>query len=112
MQFIKKQGASIGCDGSASPCPTLLHSHACFFQGLERENRACRFGSLEKESLLSIWSNVEYLDFRKRVTTFDFSPCSACAGCAWAEADEEDCIGNRFPACGGCLWAQGFIQCP
>lgn len=37
---------------------------------------------------------------------------STAIGCEMSEANEEDCLGNTFPACGGCLWAQGIIQCP
>ena len=53
--------------------------------------------------------------------------CVTCYRNNWAEAlgrmadatfarildgNEEDCLGNVFPACGSCLWAQGLIQCP
>jgi MoaA/NifB/PqqE/SkfB family radical SAM enzyme len=110
--FMKKAAVAVGQDGRISPCPPLLHSHACFFQGVERRNRECSFGSLKDQDLLDIYNDAQYSAFRKRVKVFDFSPCVSCASCELAEANEEDCTGNTFPTCGGCLWAQGLIQCP
>ncbi|MBA3027215.1 MAG: radical SAM protein [Desulfobacteraceae bacterium] len=110
--FLKKASLSVGQDGRVSPCPPLLHSHACFFQGVERKNREHSFGNLKDRKLLDIWNDEPYAAFRKRVKAFDFSPCVSCASCEWAEANEEDCTGNTFPTCGGCLWAQGLVQCP
>jgi hypothetical protein len=46
------------------------------------------------------------------VQGFAFAPCTFCGGCEMLDGNEEDCLGNEFPACGGCLWAQGLIQCP
>jgi MoaA/NifB/PqqE/SkfB family radical SAM enzyme len=110
--FIRKGSLAVGQDGSISPCPPLLHTHACFFQGVERKNRECSFGNLKDRALMDIWKDPEYAAFRKRVMAFDFSPCVSCASCEWSEANEKDCTGNTFPACGGCLWAQGLVQCP
>ena len=110
--FIKKGSVSIGWDGRVSPCPPLLHTHSSFFQGVERRNRECVFGSLEEMELDDVWRDEVYTQFRKRVMAFDFTPCVSCASCEWAESNEEDCFGNPFPTCGGCLWAQGLIQCP
>jgi MoaA/NifB/PqqE/SkfB family radical SAM enzyme len=110
--FIKKRSLSVRWDGGISPCPPLLHSHTCFMGDLERKNRECLFGSLKDHGLLEIWKGPEYTAFRKRVTSFDFSPCASCASCELAESNEGDCFGNPFPTCGGCLWAQGLIRCP
>ena len=110
--FMKKASVSVGWDGRVSPCPPLLHTHSCYFQEVERKNRECSFGNLQDGTLLDIWNDTEYADFRKRVKAFDFSPCVSCASCHLPEANEEDCTGNTFPTCGGCLWAQGLIQCP
>jgi MoaA/NifB/PqqE/SkfB family radical SAM enzyme len=110
--FMKKASLSVGWDGRVSPCPPLLHSHNCYFQGVERKNRECSFGSLTDQNLMDVWNDTPYADFRERVKTFDFSPCVSCASCEWSEANEKDCLGNVFPTCGGCLWAQGLIQCP
>jgi MoaA/NifB/PqqE/SkfB family radical SAM enzyme len=110
--FMQKGSLSVGWDGRVSPCPPLLHTHRCYFQGIQRNNRECSFGSLKEHALLKIWNDAAYTAFRKRVIAFDFTPCVACASCEMAEGNEEDCFGNTFPTCGGCLWAQGFIQCP
>ena len=110
--FVRKGSLTVGWDGRISPCPPLLHSHSCFFQRVERKNRECSFGNLHEGKLIDIWNAPAYLDFRKRVAVFDFSPCVSCASCEWSESNETDCFGNEFPTCGGCLWAQGLIQCP
>ena len=62
--------------------------------------------------LLDLWLDPEYVQYRERVHSFAFAPCTFCGGCELLESNEEDCVGNEFPSCGGCLWAQGLIQCP
>jgi hypothetical protein len=56
--------------------------------------------------------DLPYVAYRRRVLSFAFAPCTFCGGCELSETNQEDCLGNVFPACGGCLWAQGVIQCP
>ena len=110
--FMKTGSVSIRWDGGVSPCLPLLHTHVSFKGDVERKNREYLFGSLRDQELLEIWNRPEYLEFRQRVTRFDFPPCGSCAGCDLAECNEEDCFGNPFPTCGSCLWAQGLILCP
>jgi len=69
-------------------------------------------GNVRQRPLLDLWLDPDYVAFRQRVQNFEFSPCTFCGGCDWAEANLEDCRGNILPSCGGCLWAQGVIQCP
>ncbi len=110
--FIRKGSTAISWDGSVSPCLPLMHQHESYLKDLKRTVKRHVVGNVKDQNLKMIWESPEYLDFRKRVDEFDFSPCTICASCEWAESNEEDCYGNTFPTCGGCLWAQGFIRCP
>jgi MoaA/NifB/PqqE/SkfB family radical SAM enzyme len=110
--FIERASVSIGWQGDVSPCLALMHPYQTYLNGQPRKVQRCVYGNINAKSLLDIWKSKEYLDFRKRVVAFDFSPCTTCGGCSWSEANQEDCFANPFPTCGGCLWAQGVIQCP
>ena len=109
--FVMTGSMAVAWHGGVSPCPALLHSYRCFIRGRQKDFRRCEFGRLPDHSLLAIWSNPEYAAFRERVRLFDFSPCTDCGGCDWAEKNEQDCFGNPFPVCGDCLWARGVLRC-
>jgi MoaA/NifB/PqqE/SkfB family radical SAM enzyme len=110
--FIERGSAAICWDGAVSPCLPLMHHYITYLHGQRRSVRKHVIGNLNDRDLSSIWETPDYVAFRKRVSEFDFSPCTWCGGCSWSEANEEDCFANPFPTCGGCLWAQGVIQCP
>ena len=110
--FIRKGSTAIAWDGNVSPCLPLMHQHESYLKDLKRTVKRYVVGNVRDHSLKALWESPEYLDFRKRVDEFDFSPCTICASCEMAESNQEDCYGNTFPTCGGCLWAQGFIRCP
>ena len=110
--FIEKGAVAICWDGSVSPCLALMHRYKTYLHNKPRSVQRHVVGNLDEQELGTIWNQQEYVDFRKRVGAFDFSPCTWCGGCSWSEANEEDCFANSFPTCGGCLWAQGVIQCP
>jgi len=110
--FIEGGSTAIRWDGSVSPCLPLLHSSTSYLHGMERFSRHFAVGNVNERHLSELWNAPEYVEFREKVQSFDFSPCSICDGCILSETNEEDCYGNSFPTCGGCLWAQGVIQCP
>jgi MoaA/NifB/PqqE/SkfB family radical SAM enzyme len=110
--FIESGTISVGWDGGVSPCLPLLHTHVSYLHGLPRVNRKHTLGNVNERDLLDLWRDPEYVAYRERVQSFGFAPCTFCGGCDLSQANEEDCLGNGFPACGGCLWAQGVIQCP
>jgi MoaA/NifB/PqqE/SkfB family radical SAM enzyme len=110
--FIEQRSVSIRWDGGVSPCLALLHTHESYLFEKKRAVRAWVVGNVNETPLPALWNAPEYRAFRERVEQFDFAPCTYCASCEMAEANQEDCFGNTFPACGGCLWAQGVIQCP
>jgi len=110
--FIGKGATAIRWNGEMSPCLPLMHDHNGFLDGRPRSVKHFTIGNINEQSLLNLWNDKYYADFRARVQQFDFSPCYTCGGCDLSETNEKDCYGNEFPTCGGCLWAQGLIQCP
>jgi len=110
--FIESGSAVVTWEGNLSPCMALLRDHTSYFDGRERFSWKYIVGSVLDRSLKDLWQDPEYISFRERVQTFDFSFCTSCGGCELSEANEEDCFGNTFPTCGGCLWAQGVVRCP
>lgn len=110
--FVESGVTAVAWDGSVSPCLPLLHNHRSFLHERERATTRHVLGNVNETPLLALWESPDYLALRARVQQFDFSPCIACGGCEWAEANQEDCFGDPFPTCGGCLWSRGVIQCP
>ena len=110
--FIASGSTSIAWDGGVSPCWPLMHSHITYLHAKVRRVRRHVVGNVNDLDLQEIWMEPSYLEYRQKVQGFGFAPCTFCGGCDLSEANEEDCLGNGFPACGGCLWSQGVIQCP
>lgn len=110
--FIESGTVSIAWDGNVSPCWPLMHTHTSYLHGKPHLSRRHVVANVNDEDLLDIWLAETYVAYRRRVQGFGFAPCTFCGGCELSETNEEDCLGNEFPACGGCLWAQGVIQCP
>jgi len=111
-RFVGEGTAAITWEGKVSPCVYLMHSFSCYIMRRQKRIRAYHLGSIDGEDILTIWRKADFAHFRKRVQRFDFSPCTDCGGCEFAESNEEDCFGNSFPTCGDCLWAKGVLQCP
>lgn len=110
--FVESGSMTIGWDGGVSPCIPLLHSHFTYLRNRKRLIRRHTIGSLAERGLIDLWNDPGYVAYRERVQSFAFAPCTFCGGCEMIDSNEEDCLGNVFPACGACLWAQGLIQCP
>ncbi len=111
-RFVEGRTAFIRWDGQVAPCMGLLHGYTTFLYGYERNIKPHGFGDIGRKTLGDIWRSRDYRAFREKVRDFDYAPCHICGGCNLLESNEEDCLGNIFPACGGCFWAQGIIQCP
>jgi MoaA/NifB/PqqE/SkfB family radical SAM enzyme len=110
--FVRQGSTAISWDGNVSPCLPLMHQYDSYLKHILRRVKRYVVANVADQNLKGIWESPEYVDFRKRVDEFDFSPCTICASCEMAESNLEDCYGNTYPTCGGCLWAQGFIRCP
>lgn len=110
--FIEAGSTAVSWDGNVCPCLPLVHSHTEFFTDQERWITRHIVGNLRERDLLNIWSDPDYVAFRRRVQDFDFPPCVACGGCNLSETNEDDCEDYLAPRCGACLWAHGLIRCP
>jgi MoaA/NifB/PqqE/SkfB family radical SAM enzyme len=110
--FVEKGSLSIRWDGQVSPCLPLLHTHDSYIDRRPRRSYSYHIANVNDQDLLEIWNDENYVALRKRLKSFEFSPCTDCNCCELPEENLEDCLGNTFPACSGCLWAQGLIQCP
>jgi MoaA/NifB/PqqE/SkfB family radical SAM enzyme len=111
-RFAQEGYAAVRWDGQVSPCLSLLHDHPVYLRGRRKDVAHHALGNINQESLREVWESPEFVDFRRRLREFFFSPCTTCGGCERFVANFVDCIDNTFPTCGGCLWAQGFVQCP
>jgi hypothetical protein len=60
---------------------------------------------VDEQGLLDVWSDLEYIAYRKRVHPSGCAPCTFCGDCEMSEQNLVECIGNIFPSCGGYLWA-------
>ena len=110
--FVESGTMSIAWNGDVSPCWPLMHTHTSYLHGKPRLTKKHVIGSVHDHSLTELWLSPDYVAYRERLHNFEFAPCTFCGGCDLSQSNEEDCLGNTFPACGGCLWAQGIIQCP
>jgi MoaA/NifB/PqqE/SkfB family radical SAM enzyme len=110
--FVESGTMSVAWTGDVSPCWPLMHTHTSYLHGKPRLAKKHVIGNVRERSLEDLWLDPGYVAYRERLHNFVFAPCTFCGGCDLSEANEEDCLGNTFPACGGCLWAQGIIQCP
>lgn len=61
------------------------------------------FGNINKERRESILEKKIFIDFRKRLSKFDFSYCTTCNSYDMSDSNKEDCFDNEHPTCGGCL---------
>lgn len=111
-RFVAEGALALSADGTVSPCVALMHTYSCYILGREKRFLRYAVGSLADESLVDLWTKPDFVDFRRRVSRFEFPSCSDCGGCELAATNEEDCEGNPFPVCGDCLWGKGIIRCP
>lgn len=110
--FIENGTLSISWSGGVSPCWPLMHNHTSYLHGKEHRSHRHVVGNVKDRDLQSLWLDPDYVEYRQKVQSFGFAPCTFCGGCDLSETNEADCLGNEFPACGGCLWSQGVVQCP
>jgi MoaA/NifB/PqqE/SkfB family radical SAM enzyme len=111
-KFIENNSTSVAWDGGVSPCWPLMHTHHSYLHNKPHVSYRHVIGFLKEHSLLDLWLDPQYVEYRHKVQDFSFAPCTFCGGCDLSLENMEDCVGNEFPACGTCLWSQGIIQCP
>ncbi len=110
--FVEGGSTAVRWDGAVSPCLPLLHEHDSWLGRRRRHSHPWSVGNVRERSLPDLWQDPAYVELRRRLQAYSFSPCSSCNTCELADDNSQDCSGSAFPACGGCLWAQGLIQCP
>lgn len=110
--FVEGGSTAVRWDGAVSACLPLLHEHDSWLGRRKRHSHPWSVGNVRQQSLHDLWHDPAYIEVRRRVQAFSFSPCSSCNTCEMADDNRQDCSGSPHPACGGCLWAQGLIQCP
>lgn len=110
--FIGDEVCFIRSDGEVCPCMQLLHSSYSYLYEEKRKIYSYSFGNINEQSLSEIYNSNEYVQFRKKVKTFEFPCCTDCLGCEDRKENLTDCMYNERPTCGACLWAQGYIRCP
>jgi MoaA/NifB/PqqE/SkfB family radical SAM enzyme len=111
-QFAQEGYTAVRWDGAVSPCLSLLHDHPEYLHGRRRQITGVTLGNINQQPLREIWQSPQFANLRRRLRSFEFSPCTTCGGCERFPENLTDCTENPAPTCGGCLWAQGLIQCP
>lgn len=112
--FIEDCSAFICASGDIVPCYRFSHDYTEYVFGREKHVDKFVFGNLEEDSLLNIWNNPEYSNFRQRIINGLYPSCIDCDlvdGCDYASSAKVDCYA-LFPSCGDCLWSRQFATCP
>ncbi|MTI55879.1 MAG: tungsten cofactor oxidoreductase radical SAM maturase [Geosporobacter ferrireducens] len=113
-KFVKDKSLSINYQGNISPCYALMHTYQCYIYGRKKQMYPCYLGNVNEKSLLDIWMDSGYVNFRRVVDENLFPSCTDCKsqdGCNYTESNEMDCWGNS-PSCAECLWSRRIIACP
>ncbi|PLX93923.1 MAG: radical SAM protein [Desulfuromonas sp.] len=112
--FVEEGGAFIAWNGDLHPCYNLWHNYHCYVEDWQRSVKAKVFGNLKEKSLVDLWNQNDFIDFRQNVLKHDYPYCSNCsvAPCDYVESEEfeQDCFLGKEP-CGACLWSTGLLQC-
>lgn len=112
--FIENSAVFICSSGDVSPCYRFSHNYTEFVFGREKHVDKFIFGNIENDTLMNIWNNKEYNDFRGRILNSLYPSCIDCDfvdGCDYVNNTEADCYALS-PTCGDCLWSREFVQCP
>ena len=111
-KFVREGMTFVRSDGQVAPCMAMLHNGYTWLSNVRRKISRCTFGDIHEQGLEEVWNSDRYRRFRAKFDDFDFASCIYCGHCEMFAENQEDCIGNDFPACGGCLWAEGVLNCP
>ena len=113
-KFVQDKSLCINYQGNISPCYALMHTYQCYIYGRKKQMYPYYLGNVNEKSIRDIWTDVEYVNFRKTVDDNHFPSCIDCKlldGCNYTESNEMDCWANS-PSCSDCLWARQIIACP
>ncbi|HBV85177.1 radical SAM protein [Desulfosporosinus sp.] len=113
-KFVETQSAVVRWDGQVTSCYRFLHSYPEYVFGRYKQIDSHSFGSIEKQSLLGIWTTPEFMRYRYHVLHGEYASCTDCNwvdGCDMVLRADMDCLGHA-PSCGDCLWGRGITVCP
>lgn len=112
--FIEKGTLFITVEGDIAPCPELAYTHNAIYFGMQRLHNAYITGNIHENTLLEVWNNKNFSEFRNNFSSFFFQDCSTCYRpdlCKFRMSGKGDCYEDTVP-CGECLWARNIIICP
>lgn len=111
---VGQGGTFVAWDGRVSPCHFLWRSFSCYLYGRKKLVSHRVFGDLSQDSMMEIWNNPAYREFRVGVLRRRYPHCPGCNVYPCDDIDktdfEYDCYGETVP-CGDCLWGMGLLQC-
>lgn len=113
-KFIQDKALCINYQGFISPCYALMHNYHCYIYGRKKQMYPYYLGNVSERKLAAIWMDTDYVQFRQKVSEYDFPSCTDCKlldGCNYTESNEMDCWGNSL-SCAECLWSRQMIACP
>lgn len=113
-KFVQDKALCINYQGFISPCYALMHNYYCYIYGRKKQMYPYYPGNINEKKLTAIWMEPEYVQFRQKVSDYDFPSCTDCRlldGCNYTESNEMDCWGNHL-SCSECLWSRQIIACP
>lgn len=114
--FVEQGVAHITPTGDVRPCYSLWHEYSCVMDGETKKVTPLTFGNIQDASILEIWNNEEYRNFRKQVLEYEYPYCTNCSVVPCIDVTgqndpfEMDCYGITVP-CGHCLWCMGGVRC-
>lgn len=111
---VKQGGMFVAWDGKVSPCHFLWRNYSCHLYGREKQVAQRFFGDASRDSILGIWNDPAYRQFRADVLRRRYPHCPGCNVYPCESIDsadfENDCYGETVP-CGDCPWSMGLLQC-
>jgi len=112
--FVENEAIFITAEGNIAPCYRFAHDGQEFVFGRKKKVKAYYFGNILEKSLIEIWHQNDYIDFRFRNYASRYPSCLDCdyvECCDYITTSEADCRANE-PSCADCLWCRELIECP
>lgn len=112
--FISRGACFVRFDGSVAPCIQYAHTWVSNFASVTRVIKEVVFGNINREHLLDIWREPDYVRFRMNTYFFRLPSCFECSlreYCYITLSNESDCWGNT-PTCASCPYSHDVVRCP
>jgi len=115
-RFMEDRAVFVDVDGSVMPCHPLWHTQTLYMDGEAKKLQRRSFGSIRDHSIVTIWNNDQYRDFREAALSYDYPFCHSCSLGPCPDITGEstpftnDCFGTTVP-CGHCFWCFDGVRC-